>query len=384
MARVFMSPDDFVKVRPPSTKKSYSIALKLFCQSTFGTDDCTNLVKYVKSGDKSKILSDLISFRAFLDEQKETKATDKKPSKKYKLAPNTKKLYLAAVRTYLSVNEIVYTRSQASQIKIKDKSKTDDSPFTLETAKATYEQLSFSGRAAFLFLITSGCRIGETLQIRLKDVDWTHQPVKVKLRAETTKTGTERYVFISDECADYLKTVWLPRRLEYMKSAENRNTGLTKQATRTANKRPAIETDQRLFPFTISNFQNVFTSAVDRAGLSERNDLNMRKLHPHSTRKFFRNEMGRWGSPDSAEYLMGHSQGLTGVYRTPSNEQLISDYKNAMPYLTVGMTQEARIAIQTKDSNAAAIVGLQQVVERQQRELETLKEIYANTKPDES
>lgn len=365
-----MSPSDFVKVRPPSTKKSYSIALKLFCQSTFGTEDCTNLVKYVKSGDKSKILSDLISFRAFLE------------GRERRLAPNTKKLYLAAVRTYLSVNEIIYTRSQASQLKIKDKSKTDDSPFTLETAKATYEQLSFSGKAVFLFLISSGCRIGETLQIRLKDVDWKHQPVKIKLRAETTKTGTERSVFISDECADYLNTVWLPRRIEYMESAKNRNAGLTKQATRTANKRPDIKTDQRLFPFTISNFQNVFTSAVDRAGLSERNDLNMRKLHPHSTRKFFRNEMGRWGSPDSAEYLMGHEQGLTSAYRTPSNDQLIADYKAAMPYLTIGMSQEARIAIQTRDDNAAAIVGLQQMVERQQKEMDTLKRIieFAETK----
>lgn len=349
-----MSPDDFVKVRPPSTKKSYSIALKLFCQSKFGTDDCSALVKYVKSGDKSKILSDLLSFRAFLE------------GRERKLAPNTKKLYIAAVRTYLSVNEIVYTRSQTSQLKIKDKSKTDDSPFTLETAKATYEQLSFSGKSTFLFLISSGSRIGETLQIRLKDVDWNHSPVKIKLRAETTKTGTERFVFISDECADYLKTVWLPRRSEYMESAKNRNAGLTKQATRTANKRPDIKTDQRLFPFTISNFQNVFTSAVDRAGLSERNDLNMRKLHPHSTRKFFRNEMGRWGSPDSAEYLMGHEQGLTSAYRTPSAEQLIADYKAAMPYLTIGMTKEARLALTTGDTHAAAIVQL----ERKNKELE--------------
>ncbi|MCX6690818.1 MAG: site-specific integrase [Methanoregula sp.] len=362
-----MSPEDFVKVRPPNTKQVYTNALKMFCKSTFGTDNCSELIKYMKRGDRSQILSDLLSFRAFLDEQKETPK-----HKSYFLSPNSKKTRIAAVRAYLAVNEIVFSKAQVSQILVKDKSKMDDLPFTVETAKRTFDQMSHSGRATFLFLLSSGCRIGETLQIRLQDIDWKHSPVKVKLRAEITKTRTERYVFISDECADYLKTVWLPRRLEYMESAKNKNAGLCKQATKTAKKRPDIKSDMRLFPFSTANFHGVFISATDRAGLGEKNDLNMRKLHPHSTRKFFRNEMGRWGSPDSAEYLMGHEQGLTSVYRTPSNEQLVTDYKNAMPYLTIGMSREARVAIQTGNTNAAAIVGLQKENARMQEQIAIL------------
>ena len=365
-SRVFVSPDTFLLRRPASTKKSYRIALITFCRFVFGTDNLKALEKYTKKPDKSKILSDLFRFADHLD-------TVEKDGKR--LAPNTKKLYIAAVRTYFAMNEIVFSKVQLSQIRIKEVEKSDDLAFDIDSAKLVLNHLKFLPHAVFLFLLTSGCRIGEALQVTEADIDWTHHPVRIRIAAEGTKTRHGRKVFISDECAEYLKNTWIPRRLDYMRAATDRNAGLMRQKTKTAGARPDIDSDRRLFPVTVSTFRAALIGATRRAGLESMNDRNMRRLHPHSTRKFFRTVVGRWGSPDTAESLMGHEQGLTSSYRKPSDTQLIEDYKKAMPYLTLGLTKEARVALETKDMHSAAIIELRADNERLTKEMATLKRI---------
>jgi len=372
-SRVFVSPDGFLVRRPASTKKSYRIALITFCRFVFGTDDLKALEKYIKKPDKSKILDDLFRFAEHLDNVK-------KDGKN--LAPNTKKLYIAAVRTYFAMNELVFSKVQLSQIRIKEVEKADDLAFDIDSAKLVLNHLKSLPHAIFLFLLTSGCRIGEALQVTEADIDWNHDPVRVRIAAGGTKTRHERYVFISDECAEYLKNTWLPNRIDYMRAATDRNAGLMKQKTKTAGGRPDIDSDRRFFPVTISTFRAALVGATRRAGLESRNHRQMRRLHPHSTRKFFRTVVGRWGSPDTAEVLMGHEPGLTSSYRMPADSQIIGDYKKAMPYLTLGLTKEARVALETKDMHAAAIMELRADNERLAKEMATLKRIieFAETR----
>jgi hypothetical protein len=123
-----------------------------------------------------------------------------------------------------------------------------------------------------------------------------------------------------------------------MESAANRNKGLVEQGNfRKAGQRIPLEQDNRLFPFTVSTFRESLMRAIKRAKLDEKNDLNRCRLHVHSCRKFFRNEAGRWGSPDTAEILMGHQPGLQSNYRKPSDEQLAADYRMAMPFISIDL-----------------------------------------------
>ena len=63
-------------------------------------------------------------------------------------------------------------------------------------------------RTYVLFLAAGGFRAVEALSIRVKDLDLESKPAKIFIRGEYTKTKTDRYVFLTSEAAQQLKT-WL-------------------------------------------------------------------------------------------------------------------------------------------------------------------------------
>jgi hypothetical protein len=96
-------------------------------------------------------------------------------------------------------------------------------------------------------------------------------------------------------------------------------------------------------------------------------------LHPHSTRKMFRNVMGRWGSADTAHTIMQHRPGRDAEYLTLSIEQCAADFKKAEPYLTIGISEEAREALTTRNAHAVAILELQNKVAELENFIENLE-----------
>ena len=59
-----------------------------------------------------------------------------------------------------------------------------------------------------MFLGAGGFRATEGLSIRVKDLDFESVPAKVFVRGEYTKTRVDRYVFLTSELVQQLKT-WL-------------------------------------------------------------------------------------------------------------------------------------------------------------------------------
>jgi len=59
--------------------------------------------------------------------------------------------------------------------------------------------------AVILIACSSGMRIGEIVQLRFSDVNFTSDPVTITVRAETTKTRETRITHISFEAASTLK-----------------------------------------------------------------------------------------------------------------------------------------------------------------------------------
>jgi integrase len=51
-------------------------------------------------------------------------------------------------------------------------------------------------------------RAGEALSIRIKDLDFDSNPLRLSIRGEYTKTRTDRIIFLTDETARQLKS-WL-------------------------------------------------------------------------------------------------------------------------------------------------------------------------------
>jgi integrase len=53
--------------------------------------------------------------------------------------------------------------------------------------------------------MSTGCRQGEALQLKVKDIDITTSPVKVHFPAEITKTRQERIGFLTREASNALQ-----------------------------------------------------------------------------------------------------------------------------------------------------------------------------------
>ena len=203
-------------------------------------------------------------------------------------------------------------------------------------------------QALFLLLESSGLRIGEGLQLKLDDLLLKENPARVQVRGEYTKTGNSRHAFISREAKEAL-TEWLKVRVKYLDAA-----------TRKSHKYDKSREDNRLFPFESSTAYMIWRGALKKAKLAQRDkSTNIRKLHPHVLRKFFRTRLGAVIPVDVVEALMGHEGYLTEVYRRYTVEDLAKFYLQGEPALLVF-------------TESAEVIKLRQDVEERNKSLQTL------------
>jgi integrase len=400
--RIYCSPLMFINSSESvKTRDAYRAALLEFCISkwsghlsteavTYGRvalektqaatllDDLSN---YIRDPKRSDVLEDLQAFRTYLNNRKiRGRNMEGRP-----LAARTKKLHIAGVQSFLSMNEIRFqSRIHRNQFQIKERDEIDDLPFTIEKAQRVYHYLSPAMCGLFLYMISTGTRIQAAVMARVSDIDWQADPVRIRLRSGDAKTREAGFAFLTKECADYLRFAWLApvksgqdlltKREIYMRGAGNRARGLQAQCSdRKAGERPDFRTDPRLFPMSHSTAYQALRTAIERAGFSDTNDKGYMLLHPHSTRKMFRNVMGRWGSADTAHTIMQHRPGRDAEYLTLSIEQCAADFKKAEPYLTIGISEEAREALTTRNAHAVAILELQNKVAELENFIENLE-----------
>ena len=89
------------------------------------------------------------------------------------------------------------------------RAETRDKKPTKAMLKKILNYADLKSRAMILFLISSGARIGETLQLKKEDFDFEADPPKAHIRRDYTKGGVgERTVFFSYEAKDAIKD-WL-------------------------------------------------------------------------------------------------------------------------------------------------------------------------------
>ena len=147
-------------------------------------------------------------------------------------------------------------------------------------------------------------RIGEALQFAREDLDLNHDPVKITLRGEYTKTGNSRIALVSGEAKEAIEE-WLNVRRQYLEATSSKSHKYGKSAE-----------DARMFPFLSPTAYAMWSNALGKVGLLEKDVSTKRNtMHVHVLRKFFRTRLGAVIPVDVAEALMGHEGYLTEVYR---------------------------------------------------------------------
>jgi len=288
-----------------NTKRQYEISLEQF-ENHVGEE----LSEYMENLDWEELWKDIKDFWGSLSDK----------------APKTQNNRIRVVKLFFKDHGITIPDSEWSKFRRRrmrsSRPQTQDRAGKKEEWKAIILNMSKpQGRALYLTLLSTGARIGEILQIRTDDLDLNSDPARINLRAEYTKGGIgDRVVFLTEEAENALKDY-----LDWREGKFNA-AGISYD-----------DTDE-IFPFTQQTAREMLYNALEKSGLDDR-DRNTfrRKLHTHSTRKYFRSNCGLDEALTHA--IMGHREYLDRSYLRINPERAAEEFKQNMENLQVLGTQ---------------------------------------------
>jgi len=299
----------FLARKAPETQKIYLRSLKKFADHVGCDVDHLHDVYLISPRDK--IISDLITFSDSLIPI---------------LGQNSQRQMVAAVMSFVSYNEVSIPLQHRKQIVPRKGRPRRDKAFTRLDVKRVYDVMKEPiGRMSLLLLFCTGMRISECCAFKEEDLEKRI----IHLQDSYCKGGKGRDLVITPECADYLYNIWLPRKQEYLKSAQNKNIGL-RQGLRKAGEK-SLE-DDRVIPVMKNTLYEILTTGFKNAGFNEETK-GYRMYHPHSLRKSFRSIVGS-SDVDLAENLMGHEGYLSSNY--VRFDDIVTRYDKVAPLLTIG------------------------------------------------
>jgi len=247
----------------------------------------------------------------------------------------TKAAYVAAVKSFFRDHNVSFDNNGMMNLKKRGfmprngKAETRDKSPTKTQLKQILNYLDVKGRAMVLFLVSSGARIGETLQLKKEDFELDAKPPKVSIRDEYTKKGSGgRTAYFSYEARDAIKD-WLKIKETLRKRRYGSYSG------------------DRVFSFSDDTARFMWNRACDKAGISERDSRTKRRLyHIHSLRKFFRTNARM--SFDFVNALMGHKRYLDSAYlRLEETGEIAAAYLVAMPNVSVYQVEDQELKQET-------------------------------------
>jgi hypothetical protein len=282
-------------------------------------------------------------------------------------SPKTIKTRVGAIVSYLLENDVDLGRRFWKRIKLSGEVLTNDRTPTKEELKRIMMHLDLMSRAYLLFRISSGLRIGDTLRLPFKAIDFTKNPPR--FRYKNQKVNCKDIAFLTNEATETLRE-WITHRETVLMEIHKNGYKLLPE-----DEKKAVSFDEyckknpnsdKLFPVCKSTIYRKFGEALDKAGLGERDkQTGIRLLHDQTLRKFFRTEAGKVVSYDVAEALLGHHR---SVYNKFSEKDLEEAFLKVEPFLSLG----------TEVISPIEIEKVQKDTDRKIRKIEHTVDVYSS------
>ncbi|MHA1138418.1 MAG: tyrosine-type recombinase/integrase [Candidatus Thorarchaeota archaeon] len=321
--------------RSERTRESYLQKLGLFLRipypdKTISLDEAVE--QYLETRTIKEIEQDVLKFWTTLQ----------------KYTPKSQQMRLSIVRTFLGDHDKVlgpsfwnrFSRKLRGKAKVQHK---DQVP-TSEQLRQIFLHLHLNTRALYHIQAAAGTRVGETLQIKLKNLHLDETPPRIFLEADITKSGVGRDVFITPEAKEVVLE-WLKTRKQYIAMKPKHLGG-------------GDLDDPRLFPFTHNNAYFMWNKALKKSGLYKKDPITgMQQMRSHTLRKRFRTQMAVAIPVDVVEALMGHEGYETQSYRRYTTEELGEFYLKGQHVLLIS-TERAeleRVANKTREAGSTQI-----------------------------
>jgi len=195
-------------------------------------------------------------------------------------------------------------------------------------------------RTYVILLASTGMRAVEALSIRIKDIDFDSNPVKVFVRGEYTKTKVDRIIFLTEELTQQLKS-WLDYKHRIRRVChQDKQKGKVITEYRTPDKKDtdlvfAVYQDKKMPnpDFLYDDLGKSFASTLDRSGKGNREDGNQRRreITLHSFRRFVKTTISDLGYADFSEWFIGNSG---STYWTKKDSEKAEIFRKIEHYLT--------------------------------------------------
>ena len=223
-------------------------------------------------------------------------------------APTTTHLYLSNAILWLEESRFVLTKRERARLFAhipSPKPRTAEIELKRKTLCAVYEELPERIGTLLLVMLGSGMRLGETLKLKITDLNWDGERTEVTIPAEITKTKLGRTTFLTEEASVAL--------LNYL--------------------RKRTDNDERLFPFNPESPQYYLRKVSKELELN--NDGEDAAIHWHMTRKWFISRFTLAASKDVAEHIAGHEGYLSASYRRYTKKQILKQFIKAEKKLSI-------------------------------------------------
>ncbi|SRR5579885_62833 len=256
------------------------------------------------------------------------------------IKPKTTRLWFTVVKGYLThLGLDVYSEKCKQKIKLPKVRRVKKEALTKEILVRLIRNLDAKLATAVYVAISSGMRVGEIAGLTLTDIDFDDEPVKISIRAETSKSREDRETYITNEAAIALKD-YLKRYFGWREDSTNSHlqglrifgrTNVIKNGDQNAKGRiPQVSeqlSESDLLGSTLRRISKVpELNRLSRSG--------WRVIHFHAFREYFYTVVSNVSGSNFAHALMGHHEYLDTYYAL-SEKQQASLYQKAMPYLTI-------------------------------------------------
>ena len=257
-------------------------------------------------------------------------------SKRIGYSNATIRQYLITAKEFLNdVGCKIYSEDIRRKFKLPRQIITRTEGLTKETIAQILRLANYKLATVILMACSSGMRIGEIVQLKLSDVDYTTNPTTITIRAETTKTREGRITHISRESAQALKDY-----IAKSKTAKNNDDYIFLfNHEKILERLSEEEKSRRRVRATIHNFENQLNHVIaDIPELNKRAE-NMRfQVHFHAFRYFFKTQVTDAHESDFAEALMGHKSIKLLYYRQNAKKRQ-KTYLDVEYALTISETE---------------------------------------------
>ena len=251
--------------------------------------------------------------------------------------PKTITSRLAAIKGYMRFLGLkIYTEDCKHIIRVPKNIQEPEVALTKELILRVLRNAPPRLQTVILVLSSSGMRIGELVQLKLSDIDFTTTPTTIRLRAQITKTRHARETFITAEATNSIKD-YLSRFLKWDPQKDNSHLNdllifgrdLSSGRKRKTNpKQPAHLVAEGVLMKQLKYYLEKIPD------LNKINTNGIRVIHYHALRKFFRTTVGNASGRDFAEALIGHQFYMSTYYQL-NDEKKREMYLEVEPYLTI-------------------------------------------------